>query len=328
MNDDNKSAIRLDRFHFSVTLDRIVCGVAMTLLLSLAGCNIGFSHNKSTSAPQPTKIDLKTASEQELYIFMRRGKFGYINKVGQIVIPAKFDKVRDFKEGLATIGINDKFGCINKLGEIVIPVKYDYIGEFKDGLAYLNIDERYGFIDRTGKIVIPTIFESVGGFHEGLAAVRVNSLYGFINKMGEIVIKPAYLNYDREFKNGVAYVSNTEGKIAIDKTGKVLRISESVPESNQKSSKDLSVVTIAGKIGYADRTGKIVIAPRYDVGQILGKGSPERGITICEGSGECFVKSHDFDRGLAVVSITEKSGVFGRTRSGYIDKTGKMIFEF
>lgn len=54
-----------------------------------------------------------------------KGKFGYINREGQTVISAQFDRALGFCEGLTRVAVGDKHGYINTAGETVIPLKFD-----------------------------------------------------------------------------------------------------------------------------------------------------------------------------------------------------------
>ena len=60
-----------------------------------------------------------------------------------------------------------KYGFVDELGDIVIPVQYDYAGYFKDGLAYVLQNGKCGFIDKTGKAVIPIIYDDIMNLKEG-----------------------------------------------------------------------------------------------------------------------------------------------------------------
>ncbi|MEP7229001.1 MAG: WG repeat-containing protein [Ginsengibacter sp.] len=71
-------------------------------------------------------------------------KFGFINEIGEILIPCQFDKVEEFSEGYAVVGkeiyendryYDTRYGIINKLGEFLIPYKYTLISSFKNGIA-------------------------------------------------------------------------------------------------------------------------------------------------------------------------------------------------
>ena len=58
---------------------------------------------------------------------------------------------RFFSENLGRIKLSGKYGFIDKNGEIVIPCQYDQAWAFVDGLARVKMNGRWGYIDTTGK---------------------------------------------------------------------------------------------------------------------------------------------------------------------------------
>ncbi|HED9505902.1 TPA: WG repeat-containing protein, partial [Campylobacter coli] len=50
-----------------------------------------------------------------------------IDRSGKFAIKPKFDDIWDFREGLASVGLNGKIGLIDKSGKIVIEPKFDDI---------------------------------------------------------------------------------------------------------------------------------------------------------------------------------------------------------
>lgn len=122
----------------------------------------------------------------------RNGKCGFINKKGNIVIPFQYDfyGVDDFSNGMARIGQTwEKQGFINTIGENVIPCLYDDVKSFSEGLAAVCRDGKYGFINTKGDVIIPFQYDHAESFSEGTAVV---SLYfgdesvrtGLIDKKG------------------------------------------------------------------------------------------------------------------------------------------------
>jgi hypothetical protein len=71
-------------------------------------------------------------------------RFAFINSDYQI-ISFWFDKVYDFKNGLAKVILDGKFGFVNSKGYLVIDANYDSASEFKDGKAVvvLKSDDYY-----------------------------------------------------------------------------------------------------------------------------------------------------------------------------------------
>jgi len=129
-------------------------------------------------------------------------KIGFIDKSNKITVPFKYDEAENFINGLAVVGINEKFGIINKVGEEIVPLIYDEIGTTKNQFISVELDEKYGFIDRSGKLVVGLEYESVGYFNNGLAYVKKNNLYGIIDTNLYYVVKHQFDwidNLDNDF---------------------------------------------------------------------------------------------------------------------------------
>ena len=58
----------------------------------------------------------------------------------------RFDFASDFSEGVAAVQIKGKWGYINATGKLVIPAKFDNAGRFSEGLARVQVGDRWGYI--------------------------------------------------------------------------------------------------------------------------------------------------------------------------------------
>ncbi|HEY5122649.1 MAG TPA: WG repeat-containing protein, partial [Ignavibacteria bacterium] len=65
-------------------------------------------------------------------------KWGFCDKNKRIIIPVKYDDVRNFREELAPVKLNDKWGFVNKESMEIIPPKYENVWAFSEGLASVN----------------------------------------------------------------------------------------------------------------------------------------------------------------------------------------------
>jgi WG containing repeat len=85
----------------------------------------------------------------------------YVNdpKGGVSIVIGADEKRLGFSEGLVCMIQNGKYGFINKKNEIVIPFQYDGADNFYDSIAIIKQVDKYGAIDRTGKIVIPVEYD-------------------------------------------------------------------------------------------------------------------------------------------------------------------------
>jgi|GEM_PF-4233686 len=117
-------------------------------------------------------------------------------------------------------------GFINSMGELVIPYRYMNARCFSEGMAafaqvYLRGDfsqyivHYWGFMNSAGVTMVEPQFYAVRDFAGGMAAVAVRHddgqlRWGFVNTHGELVIPPTY-TWVSDFADGYA-VANTGGE--------------------------------------------------------------------------------------------------------------------
>ncbi|RMF56248.1 MAG: WG repeat-containing protein, partial [Bacteroidetes bacterium] len=81
--------------------------------------------------------------------------WGYIDRSGALVIPAKYDEARPFSEGRAAVQVGGRWGFIDTEGRLIVEPQFDEVWPFRDGAARvrLNVGERQtiGYVDRNGR---------------------------------------------------------------------------------------------------------------------------------------------------------------------------------
>src|SRR5690625_1567915 len=119
-------------------------------------------------------------------------KFGHLNEAGELAIPAEFDGVGAFSEGMAPVKIEDEWGYIDTTGTVVVTPEYLRALPFSHGLAPVADLWGWKFIDRTGAQAFERVFESANPFSEGLAAVKWRGKWGYVDTTGRMVVPPRY----------------------------------------------------------------------------------------------------------------------------------------
>ena len=172
-----------------------------------------------------------------------------------------FDSTKYFQQGRAPVKILGKWGFIDKSGQVVVPPRYEQAGRFSDGLAQVKLNGQWGYLDTTYHYLIEPDLKFAGVFYEGRAIIygrsydlaknvylldvhgkRLNALtrykewampaggrigvkrgrkWGFLNLEGEVVIKPTY-KYVTEFSEGLAGVRVDQSWKYIDTLGNVV----------------------------------------------------------------------------------------------------------
>jgi hypothetical protein len=273
--------------------------LSLIAILPLSGCN--------KIDPKPTANVATNPVSSEKFPFLRDNKFGYIDRNGNIVIPARFEDARDFSEGLATVKIGDKYGCIDSSGKVVIPPQFDFIDEFKNGLAEITRGGlEKGKIDKTGKIVTPPSSPMPTPLGDNrrdptlardvLTIIEQKGKYGYEDGSRKTVIPAQFDSAADRFVEDMAWILVKDRVGYINNKGKTI-----VPPQFDYSGRagvgnfdgGLAKVCLQRKCGYIDKTGKIVIPLKFNDA------------------------AQKFKDGLAWVKIGD--------RLGYIDKTGKVL---
>ena len=342
----------------------------------------------------------QNASESLLPI-QQNGKWGYIDRSGELVIKPQFDSAESFADGLALVrypprkkplkpgekepelveGVGfidqtgkvvieldnplhldgDSFsegltkywtyepdkdtvhGYIDTSGKIQIKARFHYAYSFVDGLAAVCIELKCGFIDKTGHFVIKPKYRVTRPFSEGLALAGFDhDLLGFVNKSGEMVIEPQFGNIGGiGFHDGLSVVCYPHGKFGYINTEGAMVIPMQF-EMAQPFSDGLAAVRVDSKWGYIDKTGKFVIRPQFlgagpffeglaPVGNVdfhsatrsaEDDATPNTGFIDKQGKTVFSIPS-DFTNGFVNGVARVRVGI----KLGYIDKTGKYIWE-
>ncbi len=289
-----------------------------------------------------------SATPSRLFPFCEEGKWGYMNRKGEVVVPPHLARAGDFRDGLARVHSEKDVAYLDEQGKIAFMIPADWATRrFSEGLAAFRAGDKYGFFDREGKVVVERKFDDVWKFSEGLAAVNIGAKsqgfprpfvkeggkWGFIDKTGQLVIPVQFDSVDeRGFSDGLALV--TVGYI--DKSGKVIiRPEEKSDDPNRMMwgaggfSEGLARVCSSSRMdsltGFIDRTGKVAIKPQFhqarDFSEGLAAVATDRGWGYVDRHGSVaikpqFEKADDFSEGLAAV----KGGHWS-----YIDKQGKVV---
>lgn len=182
----------------------------------------------------------------------------------------------------------------------VIQPKYHTVGDFNDGVTFFECDDgSKGFVDKNGKIIRRwTYVNYVRNFSEGLALVDMYGKVAFIDKTGKFVIPFQYRSANN-FSEGLAAVERLDGKTGyINKYGKMVIVLDGYEWFYfDNFHNGLARVSKNGKDGYIDNTGKLVIEPTFYYGG-------------------------PFYGNLAPVQM-EKNGKYG-----FIDQTGRLVVDF
>ena|GEM_PF-1365259 len=354
-------------------------------------------------------------------------KFGFmkLSEPEKFFIPPQFTKVRAFKDGFAAVATGEanqlQWSFINELGTKVSN-NYDGVEDFTDGVAivwngqsphllkglidstgreiiapqYHDIQRlsggyfqlvkpkvhdpnsfSQGLADSTGKVIIPLEYDAIWGISEKTALVEKGDKKGYFDlENARILFEPRYISRAQPFSDGVAVVvDGDEQSFVIDKTGhsiipprkifispfteglasfeeKTEEIVEPLPSSERKSwvfgmkPDEFKIEPVRrnyyhpsqNKSGYIDKTGKIVVSPRFDSAEsftnglaIVGNrmaGENDIRYGLIDKTGQFLLQPlytfiEPFEGGFATVHLLDKA--LGNRQLGLINPSGKVI---
>ncbi len=116
---------------------------------------------------------------------LKGGKWGYSDGF-KIVIPTMYDEIFAFKEGLASVEIDEKCGYIDEENNVVIPLDYDTAMSFSEGLAMVCRGEKCGYIDKNNEVIVPFEYDAGTPFENGEAKIKKDGKWGTITQEGKI----------------------------------------------------------------------------------------------------------------------------------------------
>jgi hypothetical protein len=169
--------------------------------------------------------ELKLLVNQNIYLIQVGGKFGYISKKGDIIIPPIFDFARPFYGGLAFARKGRQKGYINTRGKFLFEPPYEILGDFTGELAMVGENtettQKFGLINRKGEVVFKPIFDDISYWQRQLWRVGIVGKKGLVDAGGNFIVKPQYhkLGY---FCDGLARVKKDNEISFINMLGKVV----------------------------------------------------------------------------------------------------------
>lgn len=196
-----------------------------------------------------------------MFVDAKTGKFGYLNKEGQVVINPQFKQGTNFHDGMASVCNEEgKWGFVNKEGTIVINHQFDDTNPFVNNLAAVMTDKKWGVIDKDGKYKINPTYDYciVDGKN---VFIMQDGKYGWCDNEGKILINPQFEDAYPFGSSKVAVVKSGNKYGFIDKDGKIVVN----PQYDEASAflGDLCIVKMGSKMGLADHDGKLVVNPQY-----------------------------------------------------------------
>lgn len=155
------------------------------------------------------------------------------------------------------------WGYADRRGRLVLPARYDEAGPFADELAWVRQGELYGYIDGSGNPVTPMQYAWAGNFTDNRAAVRLNGETFAIDPAGRRLPPAPATETDEDPLEQGDLVRGADGKVGFRFTVGTARI-PAVYDEIRDNYNGLLLVRQGPKWGVLNGQGKLVQPLQYD----------------------------------------------------------------
>lgn len=219
----------------------------------------------------PCMYDIVEKWQEKFTLVSLNGKWAIINAQWVAITPFKYEGIGNYSDGFANVTIirkntsgKDEYwqSIVDSTGKEILPFEYEVLDYFYGGLALSEKDKKLGFITSKGEVKIFD-FEKYYSLEPGIYLIYKGGKWGVVanGKMTtQIKYEPEIENYEGEvevFKLSEGFIAfrinNKYGFVNVA-TGK--EITPFKYESVRAFYDGKAEVTLKGKTGYIDKTGK------------------------------------------------------------------------
>lgn len=224
----------------------------------------------------PSYLSANDFKENVALVQLENKHYGLIDKKGSIIETYDYPYVAFYGNGLMifSTSLDGPYGFIDKKGTPIIKPIFSQAQGFKNHMAIVaessDFNGPYGIIDETGKYIFQPLFSDIKILGEDRVALGMGigedkytqrSIYAIGDSKGNILSPFIYLAVG-DFKDGLAYGSDTEYTFFIDKSGFQVKSLPTVEGSGTLSmKKGIIYADIDYSPYYLDTSGKVIYKP-------------------------------------------------------------------
>ena len=178
--------------------------IALLIIIAIAGW---FIYKQIEKKGREYEIEKISVENYAYFILRQDGKYGVINKTGDIVIHPEYKNViipNPQKAVFICYDENNETKVFNQNNEQIFseytqiePIRLKNIASdlmYEKNLLIYHQDEKLGLINLEGEVIADPIYESIEGlpYKEGELLVKLDGKYGVINNKGNYLVDPEY----------------------------------------------------------------------------------------------------------------------------------------
>jgi len=195
------------------------------------------------------------------YPFSENNLFGFIDSSGKVMIPAIYDDVSFFQDGIAIVTKNGKSGLINKRNELIVGFDFDQIYEFHNDFAIVMVSDSFGVINRIGSFVFPLIYRDILMLNNELIAAKNEIGFSIYNLDGKEKSEILYQDIKQfDVNHFIVQVGDSIGLLNSSLELKIPIIYEAIAPIKDS----IFSYQLDGKKGLISNSGRIISPAVYD----------------------------------------------------------------
>ncbi|MFN0047770.1 MAG: WG repeat-containing protein [Cytophagales bacterium] len=136
--------------------------------------------------------NIEIFEDEKIIIASRNSYFSifYLNGNLKVFMNYPFSKFEPYRDGMAMVVQKGKYGFIDRDGLLLVSTQYDEARPYSNGLAAIRIAKNWGFVDKQEHFIANPYYDMVNDFDFGAAIVQKNGKFGLVNKQGIETLKP------------------------------------------------------------------------------------------------------------------------------------------
>ena len=197
----------------------------------------------------------------------KKGRWGYADAAGTIVIKCKYSEVQPFANGVAIVKQGEKYGFINEEGKPVgNGIAYSSITNYPGTNNYLvSVGGKKS--DDTSKSKTRRLL-NLDNFAGSCLVNVMDAKWGIVSNRGETILPIEYSEIS-SLKNGVAHVIKNKAWGLIGENMKLIVEPKKYTLISDFCDKGIALVQIGNKNGVIGLNGNVILEPKWDKVDIM-----------------------------------------------------------
>ncbi|RYD73591.1 MAG: WG repeat-containing protein [Sphingobacteriales bacterium] len=241
-------------------------------------------------------------------------------------------------EALAAVKTNGKWGYIDKTGKLVIPARFESAGVFTEGKAPVKIGMFWGFLDKKGKWAMKPVFTSASNFSNKKALVTVYdnhdsaAVTGYISTVGMLLYELQDYEIGYDYHDQLVRIRSSDNQgLAFgfrDSLGKY--VIEPRFDAAMDFSEGMAAIMLGTKWGFTNLNNDYVVVPNYDEafsfhdGVAYVRAGNKKGYINKKGKMVMNLSSYEE---VSPFMYDEMVGVIKNGKAGFVNKKGKLVIK-